>query len=230
MGQKIHPLGFRIGITQTHRSKWFSKTKHYPRLLLEDKLLRDYLWTKYPKHIVDIRIERLITTKTIKKQILIDQVKLILYTPVPGKLVDVKNPSKDIANLKAELETLCQKKRDQNQLPKIRISLEIKKIQNAYAEASVIADDLINQLEERVSFRFALKKCLKRTNVANLQGIKIQISGRLNGAEIARTEWVRKGRVPLHTLRADLDYSYKTAKTVYGILGIKVWTFKGEKT
>ena len=145
--------------------------------------------------------------------------------------VTIVGRSKEPLNeLKDLLEQVCEKQRAFNNLPKSQIILNVLKVQNPYASASIIADSLIEQLEQRVPFRAALKKSLERIRVAKLEGVKIQISGRLNGAEIARTEWVRKGRVPLQTLRADIDYSSKSAKTIYGILGIKVWTFKGEVT
>ena len=227
MGQKIHPLGLRLGITQKHRSIWFSKFNNYPSLILEDTNIRSYILQKYPDaHIVDILIKRYRTTKNIKKNESIDLIEINIHTALPSKLLDCKNKEKGLKELKILLEKFCQKKR--NNLPKVEILLNIVKVDDIYLKASVLADYLITQLEQRVPFRSALKKTLNRTQ--NLKGIKIQIAGRLNGAEIARTEWVRKGRVPLQTLRADIDYSYKTAKTIYGILGIKIWLFKGEQT
>lgn len=235
MGQKIHPLGLRIGITQKHRSKWFSKSNNYPRFLLEDLLIRSYVLNKYPTaNIVDIIIARRRTTLNIKTKQNIDWVEIGIHTASPGKILNRTKAQKTITELKTELkgnlEQLCQKNRLKQKLPTIRILLSIFKIKNAYSKASVLSDYLIQQLEERIPFRSALKKALNRTRQIKLKGIKIQISGRLNGAEIARIESVRNGRVPLQTLRADIDYSYKIAKTIYGILGIKVWTFKGEKT
>ena len=229
MGQKIHPLGLRIGITQKHRSTWFAKSNIYPRLVFEDKLLRRYILAKYPTaNIVDINIQRHRTTQDLETKTPFDLVELSIRAAVPGKIIDWKNKKKSITHLKKTLENFCQKSRLKSNQPQIRISLNILKVSNAYSEAPILADYLIQQLEERTPFRVALKKSLKRMSRSKLKGIKIQISGRLNGAEIARTEWVRKGRVPLQTLRANIDYSYKTAKTIYGILGIKVWTFKGE--
>nr|YP_009367401.1 ribosomal protein S3 [Sarcinofilum mucosum]ARK14437.1 ribosomal protein S3 [Sarcinofilum mucosum] len=228
MGQKIHPLGFRLGVTQEHRSKWFSKPSDYPRLVLEDKKLRDLLFQEYPKaNIVDIQISRRQTTQDIETKESIDVTEIAIYTAIPGKIV---GRSMTVTELSEKLEKICQSERSKKNLPPIRIVLTILKVQNPYASASVIADYLIEQLEQRVPFRSALKKALERIRLAKLEGIKIEISGRLNGAEIARSEWVRKGRVPLQTLRADIDYSAKTAKTIYGILGIKVWAFKGERT
>ena len=230
MGQKVHPLGLRIGITQKHRSNWFANSKDYARFVLEDKLLRSYILEKYATaNIVNIIINRRPTTQDNETKKVIDLLELSIYTPIPRKILGNVETQKNILELKAELEKLCQKNRLQNNLPQIRIILNLFKIESAYSEASVLADFLIEQLEQRIPFRLALKKTLKSMSTTKLQGIKIQVAGRLNGAEIARTEWVRNGRVPLQTLRADIDYSYKTAKTIYGILGIKVWTFKGEK-
>ena len=229
MGQKIHPLGLRLGITQKHRSIWFSKFNNYPYLILEDTTIRSYIFNKYPKaHIVDIIIKRYRTTQNLETKELIDLIEVTINTALPSKILNRKDKKQNLTELKILLEKLCQKQRTNNNLPKVEILLNVFKIDDVYLEASVLADYLIQQLEQRVPFRSALKTTLNRTR--KLKGIKIQIAGRLNGAEIARTEWVRKGRVPLQTLRADIDYSYKTAKTIYGILGIKIWLFKGEQT
>ena len=229
MGQKIHPLGLRLGITQKHRSIWFSKFSNYPYLILEDTNIRSYIFNKYPKaHIVDIIIKRYRTTQNLETKEQIDLIEVTINTALPSKILNRKDKKQNLTELKNTLEQVCQKQRNNNNLPKVEILLNIFKINDIYLEASVLADYLIQQLEQRVPFRSALKKTLNRTQ--KVKGIKIQIAGRLNGAEIARTEWVRKGRVPLQTLRADIDYSYKTAKTIYGILGIKIWLFKGEQT
>lgn len=229
MGQKIHPLGLRLGITQKHRSIWFSQFNNYPYLILEDTNLRSYIFNKYPKaHIVDIIIKRYRTTQNLETKELIDLIEVTINTALPSKILNRKDKKQNLTELKNLLEQFCQKQRKNNNLPKVEILLNVFKIDDVYLEASVLADYLIQQLEQRIPFRSALKKTLNRTR--KLKGIKIQIAGRLNGAEIARTEWVRKGRVPLQTLRADIDYSYKTAKTIYGILGIKIWLFKGEQT
>nr|QXI88221.1 ribosomal protein S3 [Ulva intestinalis] len=231
MGQKIHPLGLRLGITQKHRSIWFSKFDSYPRLILEDKDIRSYISKKYSKaHIIDVLIKRYRTTQNIETKQPVDLVEVSINTALPSKILNRKNTKESLTELKGILENICYKKRLNKNLPKVEIILNVFKVEDVYSEASVLADYLIQQLEERIPFRSALKKTLNRTKFTKLKGIKIQIAGRLNGAEIARTEWVRKGRVPLQTLRADIDYSYKTAKTIYGILGIKVWLFKGEKT
>ena len=224
MGQKTHPLGFRLGVTQQHRSKWFANQHDYPFLILQDKLLREKILSKYPDaNIVDIFINRNQITQNLEEMTLIS---ISIHTAVPGKIVGSVSGTLDA--LSVELESLCEK--HSSKTLKSQILVSVTKVQNPYSSASIISDYLIEQLEQRVPFRAALKKALERIRLAKLEGVKIQISGRLNGAEIARTEWVRKGRVPLQTLRADIDYASKSAKTIYGILGIKVWTFKGELT
>jgi small subunit ribosomal protein S3 len=234
MGQKIHPLGFRLGVTQEHRSKWFANSHDYSKFVLEDNQLREMILKKYPTaNIVDICISRRQTTQDLETKQPVDIIEVSIHTAIPGKIIG--RQKENISQLKDVLEKFCQKERLKNHLfgsspSQIRILLNILKVQNPYSSAAVIADSLIEQLEQRVPFRAALKKALERIRLAKLEGVKIQISGRLNGAEIARSEWVRKGRVPLQTLRADIDYSSKTAKTIYGILGIKVWAFKGERT
>lgn len=230
MGQKTHPLGFRLGITQDHRSKWFAKASDYPSFIIEDKLVREKIQKQYPNSsITDIIIYRRQAVEgTGANQEPITLLEISIHTAIPGTIIGTTKDT--LNNLKDLLEQVCEKQRANNNLPKSYIILNVLKVQNPYASASIIADSLIEQLEQRVPFRLALKKSLERIRVAKLEGVKIQVSGRLNGAEIARTEWVRKGRVPLQTLRADIDYCSKSAKTIYGILGIKVWTFKGEMT
>lgn len=228
MGQKTHPLGFRLGITQKHRSKWFANASEYPSLIKEDKLLREKILSQYPNsNIVDILIYRRPTTQNRETKESINLIEISICAAVPGKIIG--RTKETLSTLTKVLEQLCEKHRPQNNLSKSYIILNVVKVQNPYSSASIIADYLIEQLEQRVPFRAALKTCLERVALAKLAGVRIQVAGRLNGAEIARTEWVRKGRVPLQTLRADIDYSDKTAKTIYGILGIKVWTFKDSK-
>lgn len=234
MGQKIHPLGFRLGITKEHRSKWFATKGSYSRLVLEDKKLREYFFQNYSNaSIVDIQISRRQTTIDLETKESIDVMEISVYAAMPTKIVgrSVSKPSNKftVSDLKTKLELLCNPERVKQNLPPLSIHLKLFQKKIPFSSASVIADSLILQLEDRKPFRSALRNSLKLTNRANLKGIKIQISGRLNGAEIARSEWVRKGRVPLQTLRANLDYSAKTAKTIYGILGIKVWTFQSDK-
>lgn len=231
MGQKVHPLGLRIGITQEHRSKWFSHSKHYANQVLEDYYIRTFLEKNYKEAgFVDINIERKL-----------DQIHIQIRAVRPGfflgkdtdgleklrykleqKLMSFRNRSlktSSYPNLKTHLTNLA----------KPQIALHINELTNPNLEAKYLADFIVEQLEKRAPFRRAMRQGIQRVQRSKVPGVKIEISGRLNGAEIARTEWVREGRVPLQTLRADIDYSYKTAQTIYGILGVKIWLFRGEK-
>lgn len=208
MGQKIHPTGFRLGITKEHRSRWFADTKRYPELLQEDHKIRQYVdKTLNNAGIADVRIERKA-----------DQIDLEVHTARPG--VVVGRGGSGIEKLRTELQEFLGNNR--------QIRINVVEVARVDADAGLIAEYIVQQLERRVSFRRVVRQAIQRAQRAEVQGIKIQVSGRLNGAEIARTEWTREGRVPLHTLRANIDYSYRTAKTIYGILGVKVWIFKGE--
>jgi small subunit ribosomal protein S3 len=210
VGQKTHPLGFRLGITQTHRSSWFEVAKNYPNTLEEDFKIRNYL-------------EKELSTAGVSK-ILInrksDQIEIELHTSRPGIIVG--RSGSGIEKIKADLNKLT------NNLKKIRIN--VSELARADGDAYIIAEFIAQQLEKRVAFRRATRQAIQRAQKANVQGIKVQVGGRLNGAEIARTEWVREGRVPLQTIRADIDYATRKAFTIYGILGIKVWVFNGEVT
>lgn len=213
MGQKIHPVGFRLGITQEHQSRWFADPSRYPELLQEDYKLRKYIEEKLGRYaqnnagISEVRIERKA-----------DQIDLEVRTARPG--VVVGRGGQGIDSLRTGLQQLLGSNR--------QIRINVVEVQRVDANAFLIAEYVAQQLERRVSFRRVVRQAIQRAQRAGVQGIKIQVSGRLNGAEIARTEASREGSVPLHTLRADIDYSYCTAKTIYGILGIKVWVFKGE--
>jgi small subunit ribosomal protein S3 len=232
MGQKIHPLGLRLGITQKHRSKWFAKKTDYPRLILEDRFFRNYLLKTYPKaRIVDINIVREPALENYKTGEKIELAQILIYTPSPRQIVGIRQPKQELEDLREKLSKICAKERAKLQAPTLRLNINVNPVKDPFSEASVIADDLIEQLEKRTAFRAALKRTLNRVEekTQRLQGTRIQIAGRLNGAEIARIEWTRKGRVPLQTLRADVGYVAKTAKTIHGILGIKVWTFTKEK-
>ena len=213
MGQKIHPIGFRLGITQDHHSRWFASPDRYPELLQEDYKIRRYIEEKLGRlaannaGISDVRIERKA-----------DQIDLEVRTARPG--VVVGRGGTGIESLRVGLQELLGGNR--------QIRINVVEVTRVDADAYLIAEYIAQQLERRVSFRRVVRQAIQRAQKAGVEGIKIQVAGRLNGAEIARTEWTREGRVPLHTLRADIDYAYCTAKTVYGILGIKVWVFKGE--
>lgn len=208
MGQKIHPTGFRLGVTQEHRSRWFADLNRYPELLQEDYKIRNFVNKSLSNAgISEVRIERKA-----------DQIDLEVRTARPG--VVVGRGGSGIESLRTGLQQELGSQRP--------IRINVIEVARVDAEASLIAEYIAQQLERRVSFRRVVRQAIQRAQRAGVEGIKIQVAGRLNGAEIARTEWTREGRVPLHTLRADIDYSYHTASTIYGILGIKVWVFKGE--
>jgi small subunit ribosomal protein S3 len=213
MGQKIHPIGFRLGITKEHHSRWFAEPERYPEILQEDYKLRQYVEQKLGRlaannaGIAGVRIERKA-----------DQIELEVRTARPG--VVVGRGGAGIESLRTGLQELLGGNR--------QIRINVVEVAQVDADAYLIAEYIASQLERRVSFRRVVRQSIQRAQRAGIQGIRIQVSGRLNGAEIARTEWTREGRVPLHTLRADIDYAYCTAKTIYGILGVKVWVFKGE--
>lgn len=213
MGQKIHPVGFRLGITKEHHSRWFAEPARYPEILQEDHKLRQYIEQKLGRlatnnaGISDVRIERKA-----------DQIELEVRTARPG--VVVGRGGTGIEALRLGLQELLGGNRS--------IRINVVEVAQVDADAYLISEYIAQQLERRVSFRRVVRQAIQRAQRAGIQGIRIQVGGRLNGAEIARTEWTREGRVPLHTLRADIDYAYCTAKTIYGILGVKVWVFKGE--
>ncbi|MEO0535046.1 MAG: 30S ribosomal protein S3 [Cyanobacteria bacterium P01_A01_bin.123] len=209
MGQKIHPIGFRLGVIQEHRSRWYADSNRYPELLQEDYVIRQYVEKNLSNAgISEVRIERKA-----------EQIDLEVRTARPG--VVVGRGGSGIEALRAGLQ---KELKDNNR----QIRINVVEVARVDADAALVCEYIVQQLERRVSFRRVVRQAIQRAQRAGVEGIKIQVSGRLNGAEIARTEWTREGRVPLHTLRADVDYSYRTAQTIYGILGIKVWIFKGE--
>ena len=210
MGQKTHPLGFRLGITQEHKSIWFANFNQYANILKEDDKIRTYLNTLAKTNsIANVRISR---------NGLNDQIQLNIETGKPGIL---------IGELGAELERLLHNIK--KLLPVNRkLTITILEVEQIDSNAGLLGDLVVEQLEKRIAFRRAIREALQRAQKQNVQGIKIQVSGRLNGAEIARSEWIREGRVPLQTLRADIDYATREANTIYGVLGIKVWVFKNE--
>jgi small subunit ribosomal protein S3 len=210
MGQKTHPLGFRLGITQQHKSMWYANLNQYANILKEDDKIRTYL--------ENIAKTNSISNVQINRNGLNDQIQLNIETGKPGILVG------DLGNGLENLLTNIKKKLPSNRQLTINI-LEVEKVD---LNASLLANLVAEQLEKRIAFRRAIREALQRAQKQNVNGIKIQVSGRLNGAEIARSEWIREGRVPLQTLRADIDYATTEANTIYGVLGIKVWLFKSE--
>lgn len=210
MGQKIHPLGFRLTTTQKHRSIWFSKFDNYPELIAEDAAIRTF----FDQRTRDAGISKI----EIKRNSNGNKINVTIYSARPGILVG--NSGNELTNIYNQLQKRIANKRS--------ITININEIVNPDSEAMLIGDFIVEQLEKRIAFRRAVRKAISRAQAANVPGIKVQVSGRLNGAEMARTEWIREGRVPLQTLRADIDYAEKRANTIYGVLGIKVWLFKSE--
>jgi small subunit ribosomal protein S3 len=210
VGQKTHPLGFRLGITQEHRSSWYSKLTQYSDLLEEDDKIRT--------HLGKLTKSASISNIQINRNGLNDQIELNIETGRPGALV---------GNNGSGIETLLTNVK--NLLPNDRqVTINVLEVEKVNLNASLIGDLVVKQLEDRVAFRRAIREAMQCAQEDNVSGIKIQVSGRLNGAEIARSEWIREGRVPLQTLRADIDYATKEANTIYGVLGVKVWLFKNE--
>ncbi|TGG86942.1 MAG: 30S ribosomal protein S3 [Aphanocapsa feldmannii 277cV] len=209
MGHKIHPTGLRLGITQEHRSRWYSNRKTYPGLLREDEKIRRHIDRKYATAgISDVLIQRKA-----------DQLEVELKTARPGVLVGRQGSG--IEELRSGIQSAIGDSARQ-------VRINVVEVERVDADAVLLGEYIAQQLEKRVAFRRAMRMAVQRAQRAGVLGLKLQVSGRLNGAEIARTEWTREGRVPLHTLRADIDYAFRKAKTTYGVLGIKVWVFKGE--
>ena len=210
MGQKTHPLGFRLGITQDHKSTWYANFNQYANVLEEDDKIRTYL-----KSITKLNS---ISNVTIHRNGLNDQIQLNIETGKPGILVGEMGTGLEalLTNLKKVLPSNRQ------------ITIKVFEVEKVDLDANLLADLVAEQLEKRIAFRRAIREALQRAQKQNVKGIKIQVSGRLNGAEIARSEWIREGRVPLQTLRADIEYATAEANTIYGVLGIKVWLFKNE--
>ena len=206
MGQKIHPTGFRLGVTRNWTSKWFANSKHFAPTLKEDIKIREYLKKKLGHASVGkITIERPAKNA-----------RITIYSARPGVVIGKKG--EDIETLRSDLRKMMGGD----------VGLNIEEIRKPEIDAQLIADSIAQQLEKRIMFRRAMKRAMQNAMRLGAQGIKIMSAGRLNGIEIARTEWYREGRVPLHTLRADIDYGFGEAKTTYGVIGIKVWVYKGE--
>ena len=206
MGQKVHPNGIRLGIIRDWDSKWFATGRDYSAQLIEDQHIRTYLKSRLANAAVSkIRIERNA-----------ENINVRIHTARPGIVIGKKG--QDIEKLRAQL----------NALVKGIVSVSVEELRKPELDAQLVADSIAQQLVGRVAYRRATKRSLQNAMRLGAEGIKIMVSGRLNGAEIARKEWYREGRVPLHTLRADVDYATSEALTTYGILGIKVWIYKGE--
>ncbi len=205
VGQKVHPVGFRLGVIRTWKSKWYEE-KNYAAWLHEDLRIRDFIKKKhYATGVSTVEIERAP-----------NKVKITVHTAKPGILIGKRGQG--IEQLKKELGSVTDK----------QIILNVVEVRKAELDAQLVSESVAVQLERRVSFRRAMKKAVGTSMKFGAKGIRIACSGRLGGAEMSRREWYREGRVPLHTLRADVDYGYAIAKTTYGVIGVKVWIFKGE--
>jgi small subunit ribosomal protein S3 len=206
MGQKIHPIGFRLSVNRNWSSKWYANSKNFPGMLAEDLKVREFL----KKKLAHASLSRITIERPAKNA------RITLFSARPGVVIGKKG--EDIENLRKQLAAMMS----------VPVTLNIEEIRKPELDANIIAQSIATQLEKRIMFRRAMKRSMQSAMRFGAQGIKIMSSGRLNGADIARTEWYREGRVPLHTLRADIDYGLAEAKTTYGIIGIKVWVYKGE--
>ncbi|MFA7268937.1 MAG: 30S ribosomal protein S3 [Sterolibacterium sp.] len=206
MGQKIHPIGFRLAVTRNWSSRWYANSKNFPAMLNEDIKVREYLHKK----LAHASVGRVVIERPAKNA------RITVFSARPGVVIGKKG--EDIEHLKTDLQKILGG----------QVHVNIEEIRKPETDAQLIADSIAQQLEKRIMFRRAMKRAMQNAMRLGAQGIKIMSSGRLNGAEIARREWYREGRVPLHTLCADIDYGTSEAKTTYGIIGVKVWVFKGE--
>jgi small subunit ribosomal protein S3 len=207
MGQKIHPTGFRLSVNKDWASRWYANSRNFASMLNEDLKVRDYLKGK----LAHASVGKVVIERPAK------DARITIFSARPGVVIGKKG--EDIEILKSDLRRL---------LGVQMVHVNIEEIRKPETDAQLIADSIAQQLEKRIMFRRAMKRAMQNAMRLGAQGIKIMSAGRLNGIEIARTEWYREGRVPLHTLRADIDYGFAEAKTTYGVIGIKVWVYKGE--
>ena len=206
MGQKIHPFGFRLSVQKNWSSRWYASSKNFPSMLNSDIKVRSFLKQK----LAHAAVSKIVIERPARNA------KITIYSARPGIVIGKKG--EDIESLRSSLQGMMG----------VPVHLNIEEVRKPELDATLIAESIAQQLEKRVMFRRAMKRAMQNAMRLGAQGIKIMSSGRLNGIEIARTEWYREGRVPLHTLRADIDYGVAEAKTTYGVIGIKVWVFKGE--
>ncbi|WP_372521823.1 30S ribosomal protein S3 [Sulfuricaulis sp.] len=206
MGQKINPIGFRMGISRDWTAKWYAGTKSYTQNLLSDIALRDYL---------KLRLKNAaLSTIVIERPA--QSINITVHTARPGIVIGKKG--EDIEKLRQEMTKIAGRP----------VQLAVEEVRQPELDAQLVSENIAQQLEKRIMFRRAMKRAVTNAMRLRALGIKVMVAGRLNGAEIARTEWYREGRVPLHTLRADIDYGFSEAQTTYGKIGVKVWIFKGE--
>src|SRR3974390_144308 len=206
MGQKINPTGFRLAVSRNWNSRWFATGKEFSRMLGEDLEVRDFLRRK----LRNASVGRILIERPAKNA------RITIYSARPGVVIGKKG--EDIETLKVQLQKMMG----------VPVHVNIDEIRKPELDAQLIADSITQQLEKRIMFRRAMKRAMQNAMRLGAQGIKIMSAGRLNGIEIARTEWYREGRVPLHTLKADIDYGFSEAKTTYGVIGVKVWVYKGD--
>tara|TARA_Y100000588_G_C14046792_1_gene835322 strand:- start:264 stop:944 length:681 start_codon:yes stop_codon:yes gene_type:complete len=206
MGQKVNPIGLRLGINRTWDSRWYANDENYAGLLHEDIVLRDHLF----KRLSQAGVSRVVIERPAKKA------RVTIHSARPGVVIGKKGA--DIERLRKEV----------GEMTNSEVHLNIVEIRKPEIDAKLVAENIAQQLERRVAFRRAMKRAVQSAMRLGAEGIRINCAGRLGGAEIARTEWYREGRVPLHTLRADVDYGTATGQTTYGACGVKVWVFKGE--
>lgn len=206
MGQKINPTGFRLSVLKNWTSKWYASSKNFAGMLSDDIKVRSFL----KKKLAHASVARIVIERPARNA------RITIYSARPGVVIGKKG--EDIESLKVQLQKMMG----------VPVHLNIEEIRKPEIDSQLIAESIASQLEKRIMFRRAMKRAMQNAMRLGAQGIKIESAGRLNGAEIARTEWYREGRVPLHTLRADIDYGTAEAKTTYGIIGIKVWVYKGE--
>ena len=208
MGQKVNPIGFRLAVNKAWSSKWYAIPKDFPLMLKEDLDVRNYIKSK----LKNAAVSKVVIERPAKNA------KITIHSARPGIIIGKKGG--DIEILKNEV----------NKILKVPVHLNIDEVRKPEIDAQLVSDSISQQLEKRVMFRRAMKRAMQNAMRLGAKGIKIMSSGRLNGIEIARTEWYREGRVPLHTLKADIDYGFSEAKTTYGIIGIKVWIYKGDRS
>ena len=207
MGQKVNPIGFRLGLTKNWTSKWFADHRNYANLLEQDVKLQRYI----KKNLKHAGISRVEVERAAQK------IRVTIFASRPGIIIGRKGEAAD--QLKGDLQKLC----------KTDVTVNIKEVKRPEIDAQLIAENIATQLERRIAFRRAIKRALASAMRLNIQGCKIMVAGRLNGAEMSRTEWVREGRVPLHTLRAEIEYGTSEALTTYGLIGVKAWVYRGEE-
>jgi small subunit ribosomal protein S3 len=209
MGHKVHPTGIRLGITRDWESRWYADTRNFPEFVHTDWQIREFL----KKKLSQASVSRIHIERPARKA------HITIHTARPGIVIGKKG--EDIEKLRVEVAQMMD-------MPLGEVRINIAEIRKPELDAQLVAEGIAQQLERRVMFRRAMKRAVTNTMRLGAQGVKVKVSGRLNGAEIARSEWYREGRVPLHTFRADIDYGFAEARTTYGVIGVKVWVFKGE--